>query len=117
VEKIKEYFGEETGFYFAFLAHMSALMRPLAVPAAVLEITAFVLYRIVEAEGLYANAIAALVIPLWFANMLETWFPEEKVRVSERLALFGLTLNEIVIGEMGFRLISNLYYILCSCLY
>eukprot|EP00727_Mastigamoeba_balamuthi_P012908 m51a1_g824 hypothetical protein (421) ;mRNA; r:707986-710372 len=65
---IRDYFGEETAFYFTFLGFYTAWL----VPAALAGLVAFIISRAVDDKG-WTNSVYSVIIAVWAAVMLEYW--------------------------------------------
>lgn len=80
---IKEYYGEEVGFYFAFLAHLTSGLLPLAPCGVAAQIVASAMLSS-DWQGMPVEALFAVVGLGGYSVILDTW----RYRQSERAHLW-----------------------------
>lgn len=88
VTEIKDYFGEEIGFYFAFLRHLCTALVPLAPIAAICQISSLVLLVKGKSFNMIPESICALISTATFAVLLDKWVCEE-ARLSHLWECYG----------------------------
>ena len=72
MEEIKEYFGDEIGFYFAFLRHFVRFLIPIAF-VGVLVFLAMVLSPAGNITAPRLQTPFALLSVVWYSAMLISW--------------------------------------------
>ena len=87
VDDLRDYYGEATAFYFAFLIHYSKWLLPLSIIGTIWFIAQIWSGDIMITEG--SKAVAVIILGLvcvgivWGTAMLETWYRRENELVYE----------------------------------
>lgn len=88
VTEIKDYFGEEIGFYFAFLKHLVVGLLPLVPVATVGQIVSLVFMASDMAGNMIPEAIVSLIATGYLTLLLDKWVCEE-ARLSHLWECYG----------------------------
>ena len=73
LDAVRNYYGEQISFYFAFLIHYTVWLYPLAVLGTIWWIIEYVILDIGSAGGV----IVVIVIITWTTLMIENWYRRE----------------------------------------
>jgi hypothetical protein len=88
VTDIKDYFGEEIGFYFAFLKHLVTHLMPLAPVAAIGQIVSLVFMFTGREGNMMPEAVVSLISTATLTMLLDKWVCEE-ARLSHLWECYG----------------------------
>mmetsp|Transcript_29683 Transcript_29683/g.34946 ORF Transcript_29683/g.34946 Transcript_29683/m.34946 type:complete len:569 (-) Transcript_29683:973-2679(-) len=88
VDDIKNYFGEEIGFYFAFLGHLATGLFPLAPIALVIQIASSMLLAQGYSKNMIPECICALVGVGAYTIIIDRWVCEQ-ARIAHHWECFG----------------------------
>ena len=73
VNEIKEYFGEEVGFYFGFLGHYVVGLMYIVPFALVAWVVGVLELSVMEHKAMYSSAVFAIVFTCVYSMILDSW--------------------------------------------
>jgi hypothetical protein len=89
IDDIKEYFGEEIGFYFAFLSHLTSGQLPM-VPVAIFAQAVALIMIANGSTAMYAEACFAVFGVCGLSVIMDSWQYRQN-EMAHKWACYGCT--------------------------